>query len=488
MGETPNISALKERLAEAEDTLRAIRFGEVDALLVQSADSDRVIHVGDWSESYHGFMEAMDTGAAALDGARNLLYANQALTALVGVTNEELQRTGLLAALGASMGQAAAETVSALLDNARVERRSAQISMGAGAARRHVMVNAAPLQVNFAPGFALTFTDITQRIDAAAAEERERIGGAIMASTTEAVVVCDLRGVVTHASPAVADLVGVSPVGRRFEDAFALSFTPGAGPLLADDLVAIALSGTPVRGLEASLPQEEGGLDLLVTAAPLRQAGGRVGGCIVTLVDLTARKALEKRQALLLRELDHRMKNMLALVLSISTRTLASVTELGDFRERFTQRIAALAATQNLLSDRAWVSAPVAEIIQVELAPFLPPRSPRVALGGLAVEVTRDAAVSLGLVFHELVTNAVKYGALSNESGRITVTGTRRDGMVEITWREEGGPAVLAPGRAGFGQTLIARGLGHVAAEPTQVDFAADGLVCRMVLAAGALA
>ncbi|MFC3069353.1 HWE histidine kinase domain-containing protein [Phenylobacterium soli] len=478
------VAELRRRLDEAEETLRAIREGEVDALVVRGGEAEQVFHLVGGSESYRAFMESMDLGAAALDEDRRLLYANAALAALLGESAEGLAQGGLQDALG-PRAWAALEPLLAL---AAEGRQSAQVVLPTRGGQRHLVVTVAELPLAFSTGSALTFTDVTERIEAEAAAESERIGGAIMASANEAVVVCDRDGVVTHANAAVLELLPASPIGQRFEAAFRLTFAAGAGPMQADDLVVIALAGGQLRSVEASLALPKGARDLLVSAAPLRQAGGVAAGCIVTLLDLTERKALEKRQALLMRELDHRMKNMLTLVQSISTRTLSTARDLRDFGDRFTQRLAALAATQNLLAEKAWQEVTLEELVAAELAPYVAPRSARIRLEGLGVQVSRDAAVSLGLVFHELVTNAVKYGALSNGTGRVMVDGKPLpEGGLEVCWKETGGPAVRPPEKRGFGQTVIARGLGQAGAGSAEVEFAQGGVICCMRLAADSL-
>lgn len=479
------IALLRGRLAEAEETLRAIREGEVDALLVRGAGQDQVFHLGDDSATYRAFMEAMDLGAAALDEDGRLLYANSGLAKLFGSSAEALVDSGLEAALGA----ASAERVASLVAEAARERQTAQITVGDGKDRRHLVVTAAPLPLNFGIGRALTFTDITDRVRAEAAAESERIGRAIMTSSHEPVIVCDADGRITQASPAVLKMLVTSPVGRSFGEAIPITFAPATGLLHAEDLVDVALTGGSVNGVEGTLNDGAEPRDLIVSAAPLRHAGGEVGGCLITLMDVSERKALEKRQTLLMRELDHRMKNMLTMVASISMRTIANSAGLAEFRERFGQRLSALAATQTLLAARAWTSLSLADLIEAELTPYMPAGSKRVVLERLDFQVSRDAAVALGLVFHELVTNAVKYGALSGEAGQVQVSAVRLDdGTTELVWRETGGPAVRAPEKIGFGQTVIARGLGSSAARPTAVEFAASGLICQMTLSRDALA
>lgn len=469
---------LYRRLAEAEETLRAIREGEVDALVMRGSQADEVFALGG-QDSYRAFMEAMDIGAAALDSDGKLIYANAGLAALLDRSAGELHESGLFDALGPN----AAPIVRELSDEAEAGRRSRQIVLPCATGINHVEVTVAPLPLGFGHGRAVTFTNVTERIEAAAAHESERIGRAIMASSNEAVVVCDGDGIITHANAGVRHFGETSVVGRRFDQAFPLNFSLSAGLMTAGDLVGVALAGTAVRGVEATLHQENRTRDLLLSAGPLRQSGDTIGGCIVTLADITERKASEKRQALLMAELTHRVKNTLTLVMSIANRTLSSIKDMSEFRTAFGRRLEALAATHTLLAEGAWAGLTLEDLINAELAPYVALGSPRVALRGLNVRIASDTAVALGLIFHELVTNAVKYGALSNETGRIAIAAAPDGDALELVWREDGGPPVTAPEKAGFGQTVISRGLGQSGAKATQVEFRPDGLVCRMYLA-----
>jgi len=323
---------------------------------------------------------------------------------------------------------------------------------------------------------------VTERIEAAAAHESDRIGRAIMASSNEAVVVCDRDGLITHANAGVRHFQDGSVVGKSFDQAFPLSFALSSGLMGGGDLIGVALAGTAVRGIEATLTQDGRTQDLQLSAGPLRQSGDAIGGCIVTLADITERKATEKRQALLMGELTHRVRNTLTLVMSIANRTIAATRDTAEFRIAFGRRLEALAATHNLLAEGAWEGLTLEELINVELAPYVTLGSGRVRLQHLNVRVAPDMAVALGLIFHELVTNAVKHGALSNDTGRISITASPKGESVELVWQEDGGPTVLAPEKSGFGQTVIARGLGPGG---TNVEFRPEGLVCRMYVPRG---
>lgn len=467
---------LLRRLHEAEETISAIQEGKVDALVMRGDEQDAVFSLVGDSASYRSFMEVMEIGAAALDDHRRLLYANATLCDLLCRTSAELMERGLNAALGADAGR----IVDDLMSGAASEKQAAQVVVPCGGRARHVVISAAPLPLSFGQGYALTFTDVTERVEAAAAAESERVGQAVMASANSAVVVCDVDGRITHANMAVRAIYDGNPVGRPFADAFPLEFALGAGFMEAADVVAVGLAGNSVKAVEATLPRAKI-QDVVVSVAPLRLSGGSVSACAITMIDTTERKAVEKRQALLVRELDHRVKNTLTLVLSIASRTIGGATDLQDFHGRFARRIEALAATHNLLAEGSWRHLTVEEVVTAELSPYVASGGPRVSLAKLDFRLSPDTAIALGLVIHELVTNAVKYGALSNETGSVSLGGeSLADGMFELTWRERGGPRVRPPERKGFGQTLIARSLGSSGGAGTSVDFDPAGIICRM--------
>lgn len=468
---------LRRRLEEAEETLRAIREGDVDALVVRGAENDEVFALGG-QDSYRAFMEAMDIGAAAVDADGRLIYGNAALCSLLGRGAKELQRDGLFEALG----EPAARIVKQLIKEAENNRRSRQVSLPCAGGYLHVEVTAAPLALGFGRGHAITFTDVTERIESAAAHESDRIGHAIMASANEAVVVCNRNGRITHANAGVRQFHNGGVVGQLFEDAFKIDFPLRSGLMSGGDLIGVALAGTAVRAVEATLLSDDRRVDLLLSAGPVRQSGGAIGGCIVSIADVTERKASEKRQQLLVGELTHRVKNTLTLVMSIATRTLSSSTDMSDFQSSFGQRLQALAATHDMLANGDWNGLTLEDLIAAELAPYVPLGSGRVHISGVDIRVQADTAVALGLILHELVTNAVKYGALSNEVGSVAISGKQSGDVVEITWAESGGPPVVAPEKMGFGQKLISRSLGKTGEHATVIAFEPDGLVCRMYL------
>jgi len=473
------IAELRIRLAEAEDTLAAIRNGEVDALVIRSAEDDQVFMIEGDGQSYRTFMEAMDTGASALDERGNVLYANRTALALLERSLEAIQGRPLRDALDA----ANAGRIDELLQHSSAQRHSLQLTFENGSGEdRHYLASSTPLRVGTVSGHAVTFTDVTERVRAEATEQSERAARAVIASANEAVVVCDRDGVVTHANAAAQAVYQRSPIGLRFGEAFPLVFPSATGLLQADDLVDMAVSGSAVQGIEAVATDAPDVKDFLISAAPLRVAGDHVSGCVVTMVDLSQRKAAEQHQLLLMAELDHRVKNTLALVMSISARTLHSEDTLEGFHRAFTGRIQALAATHNLLADRSWSNLMLKDVISSEFAPFVEQSTGRVTIEGLDISVAPRAAIAVGLIIHELTTNAVKYGAFSNDTGTVSIRSLGRsadDHALEFVWVESGGPPVSEPTRKGFGRTVIARSLQYSPHGRCDLDFRPTGVVCR---------
>jgi PAS domain S-box-containing protein len=471
---------LLRRLEEAEETIRAIRSGDVDALLVRDAAEDRVFSVQGEAESYRTLMDALTLGAAAADADGVVLYANSVLHEMLDRAPGEVEGARVQSLVAPEAAARVEELLAPGGDGPRtIELRAALPH----APDRTVIVAATPMQLGFVRGFAITFTDMTDRLRAEASERSEKVALGIIRSANEAVVVCDRAGLVTHASAAAVALCSFDPVARPFADVLPLRFA-GSPLLAAQDLIAEALEGRDMRGLDATIGEGLEARDFIVSAAPLQVSGAEPLGCVVTMVDVSSRKALEKQQSLLVRELDHRVKNTLALVVSISRRTMAQEETVSGFHNAFTQRIHALAATHNLLADKAWSALRLREIVDAELAPFQQASGERVSMEGLDFTVTPRAAVAFGLIVHELVTNAVKYGALSTQSGHVAlrVLGRTAGGDLRIEWRESEGPEVVAPERRGFGHTVITRSLAYAGEGGADVRFLPTGLVCELRL------
>lgn len=214
---------------------------------------------------------------------------------------------------------------------------------------------------------------------------------------------------------------------------------------------------------------------------------------VMAIARLITRRAAEDRRVLewlsrqaairnsLTRELNHRVKNTLANVLSIAALTRRRSKDIDDFNDSLTARIRALSATHDLLSQSDWTNAPLGEIVRSELAPYMDGSDTHVVMSGPEIKLAPNDAMSLGLAIHELATNAAKYGALSTPEGRIYVTwklvGSEQ---ADVHWREEGGPPVSEPNKRGFGRDLIEKIVAHELRSQVDLQFLPGGVECRL--------
>jgi PAS domain S-box-containing protein len=183
---------------------------------------------------------------------------------------------------------------------------------------------------------------------------------------------------------------------------------------------------------------------------PQTRLAAQVTGIIV---DITERKLYEEKILLLMREVNHRAKNMLGLVQAMARQTAAATPT--EFVARFSARIQALSATQDLLVQNEWHGIDIRDLVRAHLAVFEDLIGNRIELQGPHVWLTPAAAQGIGLALHELATNAGKYGSLSNATGKVRVTWEQDGQMFCITWQEAGGPPVQKPKKMGFGKTII---------------------------------
>ncbi|MDP3299112.1 MAG: PAS domain-containing protein [Phenylobacterium sp.] len=261
------------------------------------------------------------------------------------------------------------------------------------------------------------------------------------------------------------------------------------GQVFQNILVEVMRTGQPYIGQAASVmlqrqidhPPEERFVDFIYQ--PILDARGAPWGVFVEGSDVTDRVRAERQQKLLLDELNHRVKNTLATVQAIAAQTLRTTTSPAAFRESFEARLLALSATHDLLTQSVWQGASLEEVILMELRPH---GVERYQLEGPPVSLSAPETLTLGLVFHELVTNAAKYGALSSSEGCVRVHWRLRDEgagpSIDLTWSEEGGPKVSQPSRQGFGSRLIERSLqGDIGGE-ARLDFDENGLKCHLRL------
>ena len=195
------------------------------------------------------------------------------------------------------------------------------------------------------------------------------------------------------------------------------------------------------------------------------------------------RKTAERRQRLLVDELNHRVKNTLATVQSFAVQTLRSAPTVAEGRKAFEARLIALSKTHDVLTRQHWEGADVREVIGEVIAAYRGQSgNGRFRIDGPELILQPKAALALSLALHELATNAVKYGALSNHTGGIEIEWevTSQPRRFRLLWAETGGPKVEPPGRRGFGSRLVERGLSQDLAGDVRLDFATDGVMCSI--------
>ena len=224
---------------------------------------------------------------------------------------------------------------------------------------------------------------------------------------------------------------------------------------------------------------------LSVRSSPVRDADGKLLYVVRVVQDISERKAAERRQKLLIDELNHRVKNTLARVQSLAAQTARAAPTPDIFRERFEGRLIALSKAHDQLTMHHWENADLRGIIDDSLAPYA--GAGRVTLRGENVVLRPRAVLTLAMAFHELTTNAAKYGALSAPAGRIEIAWQPvvvEDGppQLRIEWMERGGPEVKDPKRRGFGSKLIEGSIAGELGGSAGMTFAPEGLRCEIIV------
>ena len=198
--------------------------------------------------------------------------------------------------------------------------------------------------------------------------------------------------------------------------------------------------------------------------------------------DITRSKQSEKRQDLLTAELDHRVKNVLARVAAVIRQTRRRSGTTDEFVNALDGRVQSIAAAHALLSQSRWSGVSLADLISHQLAPYT--ADVNATISGPDVMLTSAQTQAVAMVIHELVTNAVKHGALSSLGGKVSVswdlTGTDAAATLTITWRELGGPLIMAPVQSGYGLSLIRDLVPHELDGTVELTFLADGACCKI--------
>jgi PAS domain S-box-containing protein len=478
---------LRARLEGAEETLRAIRNAEVDALIVESPAGPRVytLHgVDAASNRFRGEILAQVSDAViAIDGHQRITYANAAAERQYGL--------GASWALGQLLSKvyetrwlhpgakSAAET--ALRE--RGEWCGENVHVRLDGRELHVESSMTVLRetVGQPAGVLAVIRDITDRKQA---EDKVRVSEIryrrIFEAAQDGVLLLDPNTCkITDANPFMTELLSYSHDELVGKELYEIG-------LLKDEVASLEMfrklkSEHQVRYENLPLQNQGGRHQEVEVVANLYDENGRaVIQCNIR--DITERKRTEERNKLLMAEVNHRSMNLLAVVQAVAQQT-ARGGDPATLVARLIERIDGLAASQDLLVKNQWQGVEVADLVEAQLAHFKDLIGTRVLLDGLPARLTPAAAQGIGMALHELATNAGKYGALSNGEGRVRIswqvaTGSKPTFL--MSWLEEGGPNVARPTRKGFGQMVIGRMVEAAVDGTANIDYREGGFSWKL--------
>jgi PAS domain S-box-containing protein len=251
------------------------------------------------------------------------------------------------------------------------------------------------------------------------------------------------------------------------------------GAVVIADKREVLASGQSKR-LEIAVAGESGPRWHDLHIEPLRNEAGDIIGLTCAAIDVTERKESEAHLRLLMRELTHRSKNLLAVIQGMARQTARHAGSVEGFLNQFGDRLQALASSHDLLVRESWYGASLRELIHSQLSAYIGDAEKQVVVDGPPTALKPEAAQNLGLALHELAVNAAKFGALSLPSGRVSITWTLQDHVLTIEWREEHGPKVKIRRKRGFGSMVIERNLSRALDAKVEMAFEPDGLRCHI--------
>jgi PAS domain S-box-containing protein len=317
---------------------------------------------------------------------------------------------------------------------------------------------------------------------AAEAERLTRFYETLVSNTPDLVYAFALDYTFVYANRALLAMWGRSledAVGKRLIE---VGYEPWHADMHEREIDGIVATGQPVRG-EVGFPHATLGWRVYdYILSPVFDAGGAVEWISGITRDITEIKRAEEHLTLLVNELNHRVKNTLATIQSIAAQTFRGDAAAPDARAAFEARLIALSDVHTVLTATNWEGASLREIAGRALAPFRGTGGDpeRFAVEGPNVQLRPQVALALAMAFHELASNAVKYGALSTDSGRVTLHWAVDEDRLRLAWRENGGPEVSPPVGTGFGSRLIERGLARELNGEVRLDYPPAGILCTM--------
>lgn len=217
-----------------------------------------------------------------------------------------------------------------------------------------------------------------------------------------------------------------------------------------------------------------------IRAQIVGDAAGLPERLIGVVMDITQRRSTEERLALVARELQHRVKNSLAVVQTLAAQTFKPTRAYPEAIKAFTGRLQALSAATDVITRTDWSNGSVRKVVGEVVGPYRDEADDKFVIAGSDVAAPSKVVVGIGMAVHELCTNALKYGALSSSTGKVSLSWAENDGWLDMEWLETGGPPVEASPAAGFGTRLLRKGIFEGAAGSVDLQFLPNGVVCHI--------
>jgi PAS domain S-box-containing protein len=311
-------------------------------------------------------------------------------------------------------------------------------------------------------------------IDRIRGDESGRLLASIIATSDDAIVSKDPNGIVTSWNQGAERIFGYTAneiIGKPI-----LTIIPSDRRDEEASIIRRIRRGERVDHYETVRQHKDGSLvDISLTVSPIKDAAGRVVGASKIARDISDKAQSQARQELLTREIQHRTKNLFAVVLAVVSRSFAGKHSVEDAQEAVVSRLRSLGHTHVMLTEKEWQGVDLADIVRAEMKPF----AGRVQIEGPNLTLTAKAAQNFALAIHELATNAAKYGALSNAMGRVHISWRRHtfNGSTKFVfrWQERKGPTVSTPAQRGFGSAVLEQVMGEYFDAP-RIDFATEGV------------
>jgi PAS domain S-box-containing protein len=438
------------------------------------ASLDQAIYEREYTKA---ILNAVTNPIVVLNADLHMQSANRAFYAMFGVSRETTQGVALRALNRCAFDHAVlqARLQETLTDDRAFEPFEIDCDLPE-VGHRTVIINACSFILPSHPGrlAALSFQDVTER---KRNEEKAQRLAAIVESSSDAIVSKSLGGMITSWNRAAERLFGYT--AEEITGKTMMMIIPPDRQQEEYTILEGIRRGQSIEHFETVRRRKDGSLiEVSLSISPVKDTAGNVVGASKIARDITERRRADEHAMMLGREIDHRSKNLLAVVQATVQLTQAGTVD--DLKKVIGGRIKALSNAHTLLAQSRWTSADLRGLVTEELSPFCPEGS-RADIDGPDLSLEPQSAQSIAMLLHELTTNAVKYGALSVPAGRVQIAWSRTDGgLVVLRWSETGGPLVKPPTRRGFGSRVIDQIVRTQLHGEARFDWRRDGLWCEI--------